>query len=410
MSVANGTYQIGASNLDRTTSVRKAADSYDRTTSVRKAPAASNQKSAPAVNTFGSQPKKKSKMPAVIAAVLAVVLLVGAGIFVVPKLIDDNETVESGETSDNVSSENSGTSSETADYSKFDEEQIASIISEAESLASEEDYEGALVKVQTGLITYPKSAELQDKADEYTEALNAQVKTDAIITANSLAGTGDYLSAIQTIEEAIAVIGEDAELTDKAKTYEDAYVSNVVTQIDAYLEEGDFDAAEVLVNEARIHFPNNEVLRTEAETIENSRPKLLMTVCPPYETNYGYYSANKDVVDGSNIFQMTGEAYTNGFKLDINRSNSTQAIFNLKGQYSVLEFDLGHVDGTGGDTLNLKIIKDGTADELIVVSYDDMVNHYEIDVSGVQQLIIEGTGTTATMWGSHYGLANITVR
>ena len=46
MSVANGTYQIGACNLDRTTSVRKAAGSYDKTTSVRKAPAASNQESA----------------------------------------------------------------------------------------------------------------------------------------------------------------------------------------------------------------------------------------------------------------------------------------------------------------------------------------------------------------------------
>ena len=74
---------MGASNLYRTTSVRRAPANYDKTTSVRKAPAASNQKSAPAVNTFGSAPKKKSKMPAVIAAVLAVVLLVGAGIFAV---------------------------------------------------------------------------------------------------------------------------------------------------------------------------------------------------------------------------------------------------------------------------------------------------------------------------------------
>lgn len=389
MSVANGTYQIGASNLDRTTSVRKAADSYDKTTSVRKAPAASNQKSAPSVNTFGSAPKKKSKMPAVIAAVLAVVLLVGAGIFAVPKLLDGGDST---------------------DYSRFDEEQIASIISEAGALAAEEDYEGALAKVKTGLATYPKSEELQKKSEEYTTALNAQVKSDALTAAETLAQTGDYLGAFNTVDQAISTIGEDEELASRAKEYEDEYVANVVTQVDTHLENGDFDAAEVLVNESRIHFPNNEMLRTEAETIENSRPKLLMTVCPPYETNYGYYSANKDVVDGSNIFQMAGEAYTNGFKLDINRSNSTQAIFNLKGQYSVLEFDLGHVDGTGGDTLNLKIIKDGTADELIVVSYDDMVNHYVVDVSGVQQLTIEGTGTTATMWGSHYGLANITVR
>lgn len=403
MSVANGTYQIAASNLDRTTSVRKAADSYDRTTSVRKAPAASNQKSAPAVNTFGSTPKKKSKMPAVIAAVLAVVLLVGAGIFAVPKLLDGSDSADPSETFGE-------TTSDTADYSEFDEEQIASIISEADALAGEEDYEGALAKVRTGLATYPKSKELQKKSEEYTTALNAQVKTDALTAADTLAQTGDYLGAFNTVDQAISTIGEDEELASRAKEYEDAYVANVVSQVDTHLENGDFDSAEALVNEASIHFPNNEMLRTETETIENSRPKLLMTVCPPYETNYGYYSANKDVVDGSNIFQMAGEAYTNGFKLDINRSNSTQAIFNLKEQYSVLEFDLGHVDGTGGDTLNLKIIKDGTVDELIVVSYDEMVNHYVVDVSGVQQLIIEGTGTTATMWGSHYGLANITVR
>ena len=277
-------------------------------------------------------------------------------------------------------------------------------------MAAEEDYEGALAKIQTGLATYPKSEKLQKKSEEYTSALNAQVKTDALTAADTLAQTGDYLGAFNTVDQAISTIGEDEELASRAKEYEDAYVANVVSQVDTHLENGDFDSAEALVNEASIHFPNNEMLRTETETIENSRPKLLMTVCPPYETNYGYYSANKDVVDGSNIFQMAGEAYTNGFKLDINRSNSTQAIFNLKEQYSVLEFDLGHVDGTGGDTLNLKIIKDGTVDELIVVSYDEMVNHYVVDVSGVQQLIIEGTGTTATMWGSHYGLANITVR
>ena len=129
MSVANGTYQIGACNLDRTTSVRKAAGSYDKTTSVRKAPAASNQRSAPTVNTFGSAPKKKSKMPALIATVLAVVLLVGVGIFAVPKLLDGNDSTESSETSGE-------TTSDTADYSDFDEEQIASIISEADALAA----------------------------------------------------------------------------------------------------------------------------------------------------------------------------------------------------------------------------------------------------------------------------------
>lgn len=315
MSVANGTYQIGASNLDRTTSVRKVTDSYDRTTSVRKAPAASNQKSTPAVNTFGSAPKEKSKMPAVIAAVLAVVLLVGAAIFVVPKLIGNNETVESGETSGNVSSENSDTSSETADYSKFDEEQIASFISEAEALASEEDYEGALVKVQTGLITYPKSAELQDKADEYTEALNAQIKAKTLDEAKTLADSGDYVSAIALIKNAqetqgddadyqtalktysgaykaeviasadalaadgdyvgalgavgaaSAVIGNDTELSAKSAEYEDAYTESILEQVNIYVNENNYVAAESLLQTAVENFPNNIAIKNKLEEI-----------------------------------------------------------------------------------------------------------------------------------------------
>lgn len=403
MSVANGTYQIGACNLDRTTSVRKAADSYDKTTSVRKAPAASNQESAPTVNTFGSSPKKKSKMPAVIATVLAVVLLVSVGIFAVPKLLDGNDSADPSETSGE-------TTSDTADYSEFDKEQIASIISEADALAAEEDYEGALAKVQTGLATYPKSEELQKKSEEYTTALNAQVKTDALTAAETLAQTGDYLGAFNTVDQAISTIGEDEELASRAKEYEDAYVANVVSQVDTHLENGDFDDADQVVSETLKQFPDNITVKEQQKRIENSRPKNLMSVCPPYETDYGYYSANGDVKDGSGVFNMAGETYTNGFKMDIFGAGGTKVIFNLKGEYSKLDFDLGHVDGTGDLTLHLKITVDGTANEIIVFNSDDLVKHYTIDISGANQLIIEGFGTNSGMWGSHYGLANITVR
>lgn len=337
MSVANGTYQIDASNLDKTTSVRKVADSYDRTTSVRKASAASDLKSAPAVNTFGSTSKKKSKMPAVIMAVLAVILLVGAGIFAVPKLIGDNETVESGETSDNVSSENSGTSSETADYSKFDEEQIVSIISEAETLASEEDYEGALAKVQAGLVTYPKSADLQNKADEYTEALNAQVKAktldeaktladsgdyvgamaviknaqnaygddvdyqnayktydqahkaavkaDALEKANGFAEQEDYLNAYKTIKQTISTVGEDTELTAKATEYENAYASEISSQVDALLAENDIAAAKSLLQDVNKEIPDNDIIKSRMEEINKYKTVSLSSLSP---TNGGF--------------------------------------------------------------------------------------------------------------------------
>ncbi len=138
--------------------------------------------------------------------------------------------------------------------------------------------------------------------------------------------------------------------------------------------------------------------------------QYLMTVCPPYETNYGYYSANGSKKDGSSVFEMANKTYTHGFMVDINRSGGATAIFNLNGQYQKLEFDLGHVDGTGGDKLKLKIYLDGEITNIVEMTSEELPKHVTIDLNHALQLKIESIGTSATMWGSHYGLANITVQ
>ena len=450
MSVANGTYQMAAINLDRTTSVRRAPDNYDKPTSVRKAPTASNPKSALAVSTFGSAPKKKNKMPAVIAAVLAVVLLVGVGIFAVPKLIGDNETTESGETSGN-------TPLETVDYSKFDEEQIASIISEAEALAAEEDYEGALVKIQTGLVTYPKSADLQNKSDEYTEALNTQIKektlaeaksladsgdnisaialiknaqetqgdnaeyqstfqtyssaykTEVIASADALAANGDHLGAIQVVESARTVIGEDAELAIKVQIYEDAYVSNVVTQVDMYIIERDFVNADKILDAAIKTFPQNPTLKNKQSDVNNCKPQYLMKVCPPYQYNTDLYTA---YVNGK-TFVMCGENYTNGFTFYENIYDDAWAYFNLGGKYSTLEFDVGHVDSYLMSDRTLNIYLDEELVFTMPLEADAMVQHITVDISGAEQMRIEipetGNFSGADRNRAIYGFANLQV-
>lgn len=496
MSVANGTYQMAASNLDRTTSVRRAPANYDKTTSVRKAPTASNQKSAPAVNTFGSAPKKKNKMPAVIAAVLAVVLLVGVGIFAVPKLIDDNETTESGETSSN-------TPSETVDYSKFDEEQIASIISEAEALAAEEDYEGALVKIQTGLVTYPKSADLQNKADEYTEklqeqaiasilseaealaseedyegalakvqtgliaypdsvklqnkadeyneALNAQIKektlaeaksladsgdyvsaivliknaqenqgddaeyqsafktyssaykTEVIASADALAANGDYVGALEAVGTASAVVGNDAELSAKATEYENNYVAGIIEQADGLLVVGEFDSAETLVNEAKKQFPQNEQLKAESEKIKNARPVYLLSEVDPYMTPYHY--------NDSGILSMGGQNYTHGFSCmgygDSPTGNKTY--FNLDGKYSLISFTAGIVSDAGRK-VGFTFYADGELVYGFTMESGDLPTEHIFSVEGCKQLVIGVyDGYSVAMYSGTYGIADIMV-
>ena len=445
MSVANGTYQMAASNLDKTTSVRRAQSNYDKTTSVRKAPAASNQKPAPAVNTFGSAPKKKSKFPAIIAAVLAVVILTGVAIYAVPKFIANNNDSGSNDNTDKSSiSENN--------YSKFDEEQIASIISDAEALAAEEDYEGALVKVQTGLVTYPKSVELQDKADAYTEALNAQIKektlaeaksfadsgdyvsaialiknaqetqgdnaeyqsafktyssaykTEVIASADALAANGDYVGALEAVGTASAVVGNDAELSAKATEYENNYVAGIIEQADGLLVVGEFDSAETLVNEAKKQFPQNEELKAEAEKIKNARPVYLLNEVDPYKTP-SWYSDNA-------MFKMGGETYTHGFTCMGYGDNpvGNQTYFNLDAKYSLMSFTAGIVEDRGR-TVGFTFYADGELVYGFTMESGDLPTEHVFSVEGCKQLVIcvydgkwvaDGSGT--------YGLADILVQ
>ena len=430
MSVANGTYQIAASNLDRTTSVRKAADSYDRTTSVRKAPAAREQKSGQAVNTFGVAPKKKSKIPAVIAAVLAVVLLVGTGIFAVPKLLDGKDSTEPGETS-------SQTTSETVDYSKFDEEQIATIISEADAMAAEEDYEGALVKVQTGLVTYPKSAELQDKADEYTEALNAQVKaktldeaktfadsgdyvsaialiknaqetqgddadyqaalktysaaykTEVIASADGLAANGDYIGALEAVGTASAVIGDDAELSAKETEYKNSYVETVVLQADDLASQGNYDGAIALLESVQDAIGENDALANKITEIENSKPVYAeLTSLKVIDSSY-YYKQYESL-----ILDTYGNAYTNVGTF--RECGTHHATYYTAGKYATLYGTIAAPDSIGGRgvAITVNIYAD---DKLIhtIPSITRMTKPVDIalDITGADTVKIEAVTT-----------------
>lgn len=312
-SVAYGTYQAAAAgNPDAAASGNGAPGDYDRTTSVRRAPAAPDQHSGQQVNTFGAVPKKKSKLPVIAAVALAVVILAGVGIFAVSRLSGPGDGDSTGETSGQPTAG-------TADYSKFDEEQISSILSEAEALAAAADYEGALTKIKAGLLTYPKSGALQEKEQEYIGALAAQVKQKTLEEASGLAESGDYIAAmaliqsaqdtdgedpdytnaynnyraaykdketgaagkladkgdypgaIQSLNAAILVIGEDADLSNLIQTYQAAYELQVIARADQLLDAEKFDEALAVLNGGLDDLPNSAALlgkKSEAESLK----------------------------------------------------------------------------------------------------------------------------------------------
>lgn len=388
MSATNGTYKISAANdPNRTVSVRKAPADYDKTTSIRKATAANNQMPGQ-IGTFGNAPRKNNSLK-IVATVLAATMLMGIGIFAVPKLI--NRSGESG-----LSNNSLTTIFETEGYSKLDEEKIASIITEAEALAATEDYEGALKKVQTGLATYPKSEDLQEKSEKYTTALNAQVKdatiaeaqkladsgdykaamsliqkaidtygddadyqakyniyndayiaevkAEAITTADKLANTGDYLGAVRIVKTAMKTVGEDIELMNKAETYENSYVLDVIVEIDGLIAANDYSTAETILTTAIGEFPNNSSLKDEKETLEKKAHIEYLFDKEPYMVeNANLYMRNCDpntVVSSGTwyysdyVMSSGGESYLKGMQITPKSGQVTKIYYNLRGQYS----------------------------------------------------------------------------
>lgn len=211
---------------------------------------------------------------------------------------------------------------QTVDYSKFDDEQIAAIITEADDLAAQEDFEGALTKVQIGLVTYPDSALLQQKSEEYTEALarqakdailaeaenyaeagdyvaamailqNAQeqngvdadfqaaydayeeaylnqVKADAISQADTLAAGGKYPEAIVLLEQTMETIGEDKQLQDKIERYKKDHVQAVIKTANAYADKQEFANAYAVLQQAMQYYPDNQELQKALGDIQEA--------------------------------------------------------------------------------------------------------------------------------------------
>ena len=146
---------------------------------------------------------------------------------------------------------------------------------------------------------------------------------------------------------------------------------------------------------------------------ENPNQKnYLMTVCPPYDTDYGYYTANKETIDGTNTFKMAGKTYSRGFKVGFcTEDTGTNVLFNLNGLYSTMEFDLGPVDEHLGFPLQLKIYLDGNLSEIIEMDSDELPKHMSVSLNNAQQLkIIAVSADGNGMWGTQFGLANIEVR
>lgn len=409
-SISNGTFN--GNGFDKTWAVRKASKTNISTTK--------------SVDTFGT--KKKSKTPSIFATVLAVLFLICGGMYIAPRLPGNNNSQTSSSVNRSAtvaaeSSDSSGTSEASKNdiYSDFDNKQISATIEAAEALAADENYEGALTKIKTALVTYPKSESLKAKENEYANALAIQVKektleeaasyaetgdytsaialiknaqkvngededyTDAynkycvsyksevLGTADDLSNHGDHLGALKKVSEATAVIGEDSELTAKSQEYEDAYVSGVIAQAEELLATKDYDGADELVNAAKKEFRNNSALANESQKIASARPvgskDIMQILSASVLSNSGGYKA----YIGSDYINAFAEDQYNAFSINtavsynIWGNNIQNVSFKISDfTFDTLSFTICGETGTSGSvTIDLYLdrpVEDGAPD------------------------------------------------
>lgn len=128
----------------------------------------------------------------------------------------------------------------------------------------------------------------------------------------------------------------------------------------------------------------------------------LMEVCPPYEYDYTY---EEFLAQDGESFTMGGEKFSNGFHV---YGSEGIVLFNLNGQYSQINFTVGHIDGSKMSGQTAAFYVDGRLVEEIHVDAEELPKEISIPVSyGLQLKIVTSNDEPGL---SEIGFGNITVR
>ena len=394
-------------------------------------------------------PRPRRRVGKIIATVAAILVLLGSlGALYTTGVLSDAITAVQTIFTENKSQDNN----EADGVDNLNNEQIASIIAEADSLIQIQDYEGALAVIQAGLAEYPDSQELVSYGDQLTDQLKVStlesaqalveandyvsamallqeaiakhgelpeylaayetyqseytstVRAEALEEITRLSDSEDYLGALLAIEDVISTLGEDEELISQKTVLEVAYINQIIKQANDLLLLEDYDNADRVVNAAMQHFPNNELLLSESQRIQNARPVYLLDVASPYKKS-NHYS------DRSTL-SMGGKSYLSGFTcMGYGKYNEgNEAYFNLDGKYSMISFTAGIVSDRGRQVTFL-FYADGELVYKFTMKSGDRPGNHVFNIVGCKQFrICVYDGCSTRDKSGMYGIADIKVK
>lgn len=309
-------------------------------------------------------------------------------------------------------------------------EAIDGIISNAQQLASQSDYEGAVNEIENGLLDYPDSSELKEQLDIHQSSLaeqknsaaiddaaaladkkdyvgamsiinsvrntygtnddldavyNSYLKADSLAKAEQYASSGDNLQALSTVNTALDIIGADSELQAAASQYQTAYVDEVLAAAETYLSTGDISGAEKAVAAGLKNVPNDSRLSEKAAEIKTYKPTSMATAQLIDSNNWS-------VNEGEAIDNFGNTHYSSYTSVIVNYNsmfgeNGYFAEYRVYGKYKTLTGTVSNYQMIEGATL--KIFADDVLLRTFTVDKKTDPISFALDITGADYIKFE---------------------
>lgn len=202
---------------------------------------------------------------------------------------------------------------------------------------------------------------LEESGDNYIEIKsendNLQLEIDSlkkennrseqIALAESYASSGSYEVAIPILN---GITEKTEDINALLKEYTTNYESLIISNVESLANNGNYDEATSLIDEALKIIPDSSVLLDKKNRVT---PKYLV------DTIECYKAENLWLLDSREYITMGGKSYKHAIfsrSSDIgvtmfNNGYSASAFYNLDGQYSQLSGVVGHIDFSGSGTI-----------------------------------------------------------
>lgn len=145
-------------------------------------------------------------------------------------------------------------------------------LSETETVSGKEECKTAIDKINDAMAVLPDDEELAQRYDELSKQYAEIIKKEAFAAADKAVANGDYETAVNTIRESLPYCQDDKEYVNYWNKLQSDYLNYIDTTVSAFREKGDYQGVLNVLERAYSLLPENATLKEQYETALANRP------------------------------------------------------------------------------------------------------------------------------------------